>query len=106
GLGELALFPIEVGVQQESTHADDAVERRANLVAHIREKFRLEPPRLHCDVASARQFLLQPDMLCDVVDRADEYGLISIAGGQPCGARRDPADFSARRNNSILERVL
>ena len=72
----------------------------------FREKFILEPRRFDCRVASPRQLLLQPDMLSDVIDRADKYGLISLARGQPGGAGRDPADFSGRRHDSILKRIF
>jgi len=36
--GVLALPPVEVRVQQQGCHADDAIHRRADLVADVREK--------------------------------------------------------------------
>jgi hypothetical protein len=42
GLGVLALRRGELGVEQQAGHTHDAVHRRANLVAHVGEEFRLE----------------------------------------------------------------
>ena len=39
----LALAGIELGIQHELGHADHAVHRRANLVAHVGEEFALGP---------------------------------------------------------------
>ena len=43
GAGELALLVRQVGHEQEVGHADDAVHRRADFVAHVGEEFALEP---------------------------------------------------------------
>ncbi len=45
----------QVGVEQQPGHADDAVHRRADFVAHVGEEFRLEPHRLERDVARLRE---------------------------------------------------
>ena len=42
-LGVLALFRGEPGIQQEPRHADDAVHRGPDLMAHVRDEFRLQP---------------------------------------------------------------
>ncbi len=41
GAHEVALLGVEPGFGQEVGHADDAVERRADLVAHVGQKFAL-----------------------------------------------------------------
>ena len=41
----------QVAVEGELGHADDAVHRRADLVAHVREELALRPARLHRLVA-------------------------------------------------------
>ena len=40
-LGELALLPGELRIDEQVDHADDAVHGRANLVAHVGQKFAL-----------------------------------------------------------------
>ena len=46
GLGVLALHPGELGVEQQPRHADHTVQRRADLVAHVRQKGALRLARL------------------------------------------------------------
>ena len=41
GFGKLALLRVEVAVEQQTGHADDAVHRRADLVAHIGQELAL-----------------------------------------------------------------
>ena len=41
GGGELALARVEPRLAEQFDHAEDAGERRADLVAHVREKFAL-----------------------------------------------------------------
>ncbi len=41
--GVFALAAVEVGVEQERRHADDAVHRRADFVAHIGQEFAPDP---------------------------------------------------------------
>ena len=57
GLGEVALLLVEPGLEQQARHADDAVHRRANLMAHVREERRLCARRGEGGVASCRQLL-------------------------------------------------
>ena len=46
-LGVLALLDVQIGVEQEARHADDAVHRGADLVAHVGEELALRlGPRL------------------------------------------------------------
>jgi hypothetical protein len=41
----LALVAVEVGFEHELGHSDDAVHRRPDLVAHVRQEFALGPAR-------------------------------------------------------------
>ena len=45
---------VSVGVEQQPGHADDAVHRRADLVAHVGQELRLQAGRLERRVARAR----------------------------------------------------
>jgi hypothetical protein len=42
-MSELALFRTEAGVEQQTGHPDNRVERSADLVAHVGEEFRFGP---------------------------------------------------------------
>ena len=48
----------ELAVEHEVGHADDAVHRRPDLVAHVREKLALRAAGLHRAVAGRHQFLV------------------------------------------------
>ena len=54
-LGVLALLGGERRVEQQAGHADDAVHRRADLVAHVGHELRLEPRGLERRLARAHQ---------------------------------------------------
>jgi hypothetical protein len=43
--GVVALRVIELGLQEQRGHAENAVHRRANLVAHVGQEFTLGPAR-------------------------------------------------------------
>ena len=45
-LGKVPLFGVELRVEQQAAHADDGVHRRPDLMAHVRQEFRLQPSRL------------------------------------------------------------
>ena len=65
-----------VGVERELRHADDAVHRRANLVAHVREEITLRPVRalgLVLGGLAIDDFLLE--IARAVLDEADELAL-------------------------------
>ena len=40
---KFALFIVELRIEQQGGHADDAIHRRTNFVAHGRQKFRFGP---------------------------------------------------------------
>jgi hypothetical protein len=48
----------ELAVEHEVRHADDAVHRRPDLVAHVREKLALRAAGLHRAVAGVHQFMV------------------------------------------------
>ena len=58
GLGVLALVGVELGVEQQLGHADHAVHRRADLVAHVGQELGLQPRGLERLVAGQRELLL------------------------------------------------
>jgi hypothetical protein len=74
--GEAALLGSQVGVEQELGHAEDAVHRRPDLVAHVGQELRLRPARRLGVVARA-------------AERLDRGGQFGIRPGQLVGARRD-----------------
>ncbi len=51
GRQALALLQIEIGIERQLGHADDAVHRRANLVAHVGEELAFRAARFHRLVA-------------------------------------------------------
>ena len=72
GLGEVALARVQLGIEQQAGHADDAIHRRADLVAHIGQEFALQPRRLERGIAGAGDRLLGLAPGGDVDDRALE----------------------------------
>src|SRR5205823_5322711 len=48
GLGKIALLRAESGIQKEVAHADDAVHRSADLMAHVGQKLAFRPGSLFC----------------------------------------------------------
>ena len=52
----VALVGCQLAVEHEIRHADDAVHRRSDLVAHVREELALRPARFHRPVAGVHQF--------------------------------------------------
>ena len=55
-LGEAPLPRIEPRGEQEFRHAEDAVHRRADLVAHVREELGLESERFDCLITRRSYF--------------------------------------------------
>jgi hypothetical protein len=78
-LGKAALLLVQGGIEQQSGKADDAVHRRANLVAHRREKRRFGAICRFRDVACRNQIRghgLETRMrLFDIVDLAPQLVL-------------------------------
>jgi hypothetical protein len=68
-LGVFALAGVELGGQQQLRHAQHAVHRRADLVAHVGEEVRLQERRLNCTVTCPLQLrsglLTQADVGAD-----------------------------------------
>ena len=56
----IALGAVELGVQQQFRHADDAVHRRANFVAHVGQELRLGLDRELRPVLGLQQFGIGP----------------------------------------------
>ena len=68
----LGLLVVDLGVEEKLRHADDAVHRGADLVAHVRQEFRLQPRDLDRRVAGLLEFLLDDLSLGDVGTHPDE----------------------------------
>jgi hypothetical protein len=84
GFGELALQRVEVAVEQEVGHADDAVHGRPDLMAHVREELAF------CAVCrfGGQVSVIQPHfgtfLLCDFgYHRADSFRLFSAGRNAP-----------------------
>ena len=69
-LGEVALLVVESGVEQQLGHADHAVHRRADLVAHVGQERRLHVRRLDRLVARDRQLGVRAVALGHVLAQA------------------------------------
>ena len=67
GLGVFALLGAKFGAEQQLRHADHAVERRADLVAHVAEELGANTFRLECKIARALHLFLGGFALPDVV---------------------------------------
>ncbi|KUG29582.1 hypothetical protein ASZ90_000539 [hydrocarbon metagenome] len=72
GLHMVALLRIEAGLQGDVGQADDGVERRADLVAHARQKRALGPGRLLGLLLGPHQFAFHGPKLGDVHEAFDE----------------------------------
>ena len=72
-LDELQLLRIQARLEQESGHPDDAVHRRPNLMAHVREELRLDARGLDRRVAGALQLVRHLLALRDVLRRPDDF---------------------------------
>jgi len=66
GLRVLALGRGQFGAQENSAHPDDPVQRRADLVAHVRQKFTLGPGRFLGDIFRPFELLFPPFAFGDV----------------------------------------
>jgi hypothetical protein len=80
---EFGLLGIERGIQQQVGHADHAIERRANLVAHGGQEIALEPGRLFGSVLGIEQMLLQLALLAGVGEHGHraQSGTLQQQGG-------------------------
>ena len=72
GLGEIILLRLQFGGQQQIEHADDAVHRGADLVAHRGEELRLEPRALESLIACEGEIVLGVLERSDVARDADD----------------------------------
>jgi len=105
GFDVFALFIRQVGLQQEGSHADDPVHRRADLMAHVRQKFRLRQRGL-------LQFLVQRNELGVALDelllafsqglvRRVALGLVDVGAGMVAQARNQ-FDFVRQLDKIII----
>ena len=75
----VALIRREIAVQNELRHADDAVHRRQDLVAHVGEEFALGAARLHRPIARPDELLVDaPQLRGARVDGAFEVQLLQL----------------------------
>ena len=106
GLDRLGVFPLrgrEVGVEEQARHADDAVHRRANLVAHVGQELRLEPHRFERRIA--RLFELRGDLVAlgDVTTDADHADNLAVPiAVRPPGRQVGPLDAVCGRGHQLV----
>ena len=81
GLRVVPLSGVEVGVEQEVGHADDAVHGGADLVAHVGEEVGLEPRRLGRLVAGLGHRRLRPRLGGHVGERPDPARVAAVHVG-------------------------
>jgi len=67
GLCKVALLGVEVGLQQEPAHPDDAVHGCPDLVAHVRQELRLQAAARKGLVSGTLELRLGGDAVADVV---------------------------------------
>ena len=79
GLGELALRRLQRRVEQQLGHADDAVHRRADLVAHVREEVGLRADRGRFGILGGDARLFRFTLLRDVLQGAGQPRDRSVA---------------------------
>src|SRR5580692_6387466 len=103
GVGKLALFGGERRIEQERSHADDAVHRRADLVAHHREKLAFGDIGLLRRFLGLEQFLGLPFLLGDVHDRSDLVDLASAVIGITPEKKLGPNNVAVRMNIAFLQ---
>ena len=96
GLGELALLSVELGVEQELGEPDDAVHRRPDLVAHVRQEVRLEPRGGGRLVTSLGHGCLGPDLGRDVGEGPDPARDLSVLVEQGLGVQHQDPGGPAR----------
>jgi hypothetical protein len=81
-VGEVVLLAIEATVQQHVGHADHAIQRRTNLVAHVRQKLALRPFGRTC--FSQRQTQLRCLSVDDIILLfKDSQNLVLFCPGKP-----------------------
>ncbi len=102
-LGDLALLRTQAGVEKQAGHADDAVHRRADLVAHVGQELALQTRGLERGVAGAGDLLLLLLSFGDIHERAGEAreraaGLVPGQAGV-----EHPTVFSVVAAEPILE---
>ena len=71
GLGEFALFPGELCVEQEVGHSDDAVHGRADLMTHVSQEQSFGPICRFGVLLGVVQLLLCPLSLSDISNHLD-----------------------------------
>ena len=98
----VALPGVEVGLEQQVRHADDAVHRGADLVAHVREEVRLEPGRLGRLVPGVRHGRLGTRFGGDVGEGPDPARDAAVAVGNRLRGHEHDA---RRRRRELASRM-
>ena len=89
-----ALEVVELGVQQQLRHADDAVHGRPDLVAHVGQEVALGAGGRQRLVAGASQVLFGPLPGRDVIDQGDEVDRLAGPVPHQRDAQDDPDDLA------------
>ena len=94
-LAARAVEPHPLLVHQHVREADDGIERRAQFVAHVGEKFHLRGIGLIGFGARVIERLLLHLTLGDVAHHRDHFGLAGLAAGalEPAAAHFDPDEL-------------
>ena len=85
----LALLDGELGVERQIRHADDAVHRRPNLVAHVGEKLRFQPHRFERRVPRFFELGRNPFALRDVAVDAEDRLPAAVVDQRRADQKRD-----------------
>ena len=96
-LGVLALLGVELGVEQQPGHADHAVHRRADLVAHVGQELRLQARGLERLVARDGQLLLGSLSLGDVAQEGVERVPVPVRMGEIVSSTGNPRPSRCNR---------
>ena len=96
---EAALLGIERGVLEQRRHADDAVERRAQLVAHVREEKRFGVHRGLRGQTRAIEVRRDPFLRRDVGDHGGDADDGAVLADQRCLRDEDVVGLAAGRHD-------
>ena len=77
----LALFGRQLGVQQQLRHAEDAVHRRADFVAHVGQELALGPVGRLGRLLGPLEVLGRVQPIGDVADEGAEGGFVAVTNG-------------------------
>ncbi len=91
----LSLLRAKVGVERQLGHADDAVQGRADLVAHVGQEFALAPGRRHGGILGLAHGGLRPLRRGDVPRDAERADDAAVLVPKRHLGRRHPGDVAA-----------